>query len=75
MESDVFGKLCTRVGWVVNYEIMPFFLVLLGGNIRLLSCWVWEHVIVDILNEFILYYDDAMWVVCWYALLCGMWHG
>jgi len=32
MGSEIFGKLCKRIGWVVNYEITSFRLILLGGN-------------------------------------------
>jgi len=27
MGSDIFGKLRMRIGWVVNFEIMPFHLI------------------------------------------------
>jgi len=35
--SVIFGKLHMRFGWVVNDEIMPFRLILLGGNILMIN--------------------------------------
>jgi len=38
MGSDIFGKLHVSFGWLVNYVIMFFHLMLLGGNVLLGAC-------------------------------------
>jgi len=41
--NGIFGKLRMRIRWVVNYEIMPFRLILLGGNILMIMCGRFEN--------------------------------
>jgi len=43
MGSDIFGKLHMRTSWVVNYEIIPFPLILLSGNMLMITCHGFEN--------------------------------
>jgi len=43
MGSDIFGKLHMRTSWVVNYEIIPFHLILLSGNMLMITCHGFEN--------------------------------
>jgi len=43
MGRNIFGKLRMRIGWVVNYEIMSFCLILLGGNMLMRTCYGFEN--------------------------------
>jgi len=38
MGSDIFSKLRMRIGWVVNYGIMFFRLILPCGNMLMITC-------------------------------------
>jgi len=42
MGSDIFGKLGVRIGWLINYKIISFCLILLGGNMLMITCYGFE---------------------------------